>query len=206
MTVVILARRLRLVVVLLFAAALACFGAGSAWAHTAFSSSSPSDGEQLVTPPGAVEVVFTDEILDLGAQIVVAGPAGPVEASRPMVDGDRVSAALPADLVSGDYTVQWRVTAADGHPVTGELGFSVAAVAPPTETATAAPSASVAAPSPEPTGETSVAAAPEPSVAEAPEPSDDAGGLGTSRPLMLGLGALAVAVVAAGVAVRRRRG
>ena len=45
--------------------------AGPAAAHESLISSSPSEGERLAAPPDAVELVFTDEVLPVGAVVVV---------------------------------------------------------------------------------------------------------------------------------------
>lgn len=103
-----------------------------AYAHEDLRSSVPADGSAGPTPaavelvPAAVELVLTAPPLAVGAQVVVSGPAGPVTSAPPVVEGARLSAALPERLPPGKYRMAWQVTAADGHPVTGELGFTVA--------------------------------------------------------------------------------
>lgn len=132
---------------------LLAVAAPPAAAHTDLASTTPADGERLAEPPAEVTLVFTAEVLELGAAVAVTGPAGLLDAGPPVVDGASVTAALPAGLPGGDYEVAWRVTAADGHPISGTFTFSVAAApAPTTSETTAAPattSSDVAAAPPE---------------------------------------------------------
>jgi methionine-rich copper-binding protein CopC len=163
-----------------------------AYAHEDLLSSLPADGSAGPAPT-AVELVLTAPPLTVGAQVVVSGPAGPVASAAPVVDGDRLAAAFPEGLPPGEYRVAWQVTAADGHPVTGELGFTVT----PLPAATAEPD-----PSPQPAG----TAEPEPAEdADAPVgagPADRAATGVAVSPLAAGV--VAVGAVAAGWLVVRR--
>ncbi|MFZ5872154.1 MAG: copper resistance CopC family protein [Actinomycetota bacterium] len=161
-------------------AILLAVAAPPAAAHTSLRSTSPSEGDRLTAPPAEVTLVFTDQVLEIGTAVAVTGPAGPVDAGPPVVDGASVTAGLPAGLPGGDYEVAWRVTAADGHPISGTFAFSVAAAATTSETA--------AAPATTP-----------PNVAAAPAD----GGVPASRWWLLAVAVLLGAAVA--FAVRRRR-
>src|SRR5690606_32208723 len=68
-------------------------------------------------------------------QVVVTGPDGVVVSDGPaqLVDTSVVQP-LVATLPAGPYTVEWRVTSADGHPLSGALTFTATeatGVAPP---------------------------------------------------------------------------
>ena len=113
--------------------------------------------------PDRVEFVYNENINpSLGAQVVVAGPDGRNRTiENPTVDGPRVTAPMPADLGTGEMTVRYRVVSADGHPVAGEITFTVG---PPALGGTA--TSQVAAPTSEadePASTDSAAAAPTPS-------------------------------------------
>ena len=80
-----------------------------------------------VSPSSGVEdrsVLWADA---KGAQIVVTGPSGPVQTGAPTVSGQSVRQALAADSPAGNYSITWRVTSEDGHPVTGTLHFTAQA-------------------------------------------------------------------------------
>jgi copper resistance protein C len=58
---------------------------------------------------------------------VVTGPQGPVQLGAPEVTESTVSQNLQGGSPAGQYTVAWRVTAADGHPLSGTFGFTAEA-------------------------------------------------------------------------------
>ena len=116
---------------------LAALGAGlvlalvaaPAYAHTELTSSNPADGATLATPPAQVVLTFSEAPVALGAQVVVTGPTGAVSAGAPRLDGLTVVQDVQPSGPAGRYTVEWRLTSDDGHPVSGTLGFTASAAA-----------------------------------------------------------------------------
>lgn len=125
---------------LLLVAALVLAPAHGAVAHDALVGTDPADGSTVRTAPEALTLTFTGEIATVGAQVVVrgvgAGGADLVD-GPPEVAGAEVVQPLTA-LGPGDYEVLWRVTSQDGHPISGELAFTVAGAAGASGTATSA--------------------------------------------------------------------
>lgn len=106
---------------------------GVARAHDELIGSDPEDGAALDAAPEAVTLTFSGPISDLGAQVVLEDASGgALTEGEPRVDGTQVVQDL-ADLGTGDYTVLWRVTSSDGHPISGELSFTVTAEEEPAE-------------------------------------------------------------------------
>lgn len=133
----------RTIAATMLALALGLGGAAGAAAHTALTGSDPADGAALATAPTTVTLTFSEAINPAFANIAVSAADGRNRVSGPAkVDGPRLSAPVDSDLPGGDYTVGYRVVSADGHPVTGEVRFSVAAAPGATTTAAAAPPAS----------------------------------------------------------------
>ncbi|QTE30199.1 copper resistance CopC family protein [Pengzhenrongella sicca] len=196
--------------------ALILFGAASpASAHDALVSATPADGSTVEAAPATVDLVFAEPAVALGTEIVVLGPDGATVSTGAVVLTDAtVSQALVADRPAGTYTVQYRVTSADGHPVSGQLTFvATGAVAAP-----AAPD--VVAPTGAPSGEqveVAPSAAPSSLVPTSPagtsaasssDAEDDAARDaqdGAGSPLPWVLAAAAVALAAAGWRVWRTR-
>jgi methionine-rich copper-binding protein CopC len=116
----------------------ALFGAAPAGAHDRITSTTPRDGER-VTAPASVDLAFTEDVVTLGTAVRVQGPSGVVSRGAPVVRGREVTQALAPGLVSGSYAVAWRVTSADGHPVSGTFAFTVVA-SPSAETGPGTPS------------------------------------------------------------------
>ena len=190
-------RSVRAVPAAALALALLVAVAPAAAAHDQLISTDPPDGAVLDTAPASVGLTFSEDVLDISTTVVVAGPSGSVPTTA-SVDGTTVTAALPADLPDGAYTVTWRVVSGDGHPVQGSFGFTVQAADSATgntgdpgttRTASAAPPASATA---------SPSASPSPATTE---------GTAGSGPLGLVAGIAGAALVAALLVLllRRRR-
>ena len=108
-------------------------------AHDVLEKTTPADGTVVDRLPGAVVLTFSEPPLSIGAQVVVTGPTGNVASGTPTLDGRDVTQALAPTAPGGDYTVSYRVTSDDGHPVSGSFSFH-ATVGLDGSTATAGPS------------------------------------------------------------------
>lgn len=102
-------------------------------AHTSFLSSSPAADSVVTEQPGTISVTTTDDLLVLGGEVTgmalqVSGPSG---SDEPLYYGDGcvtvsgATAATKAQLGQpGEYTVTWKVIAADSHPLDGQFTFT----------------------------------------------------------------------------------
>lgn len=97
-------------------------------AHNSLIGSDPKDGALLESGPARIELKF-DQPVQAGTQlnsITVIGPnddrwqAGPAT-----VASNVVSTSVSPLGPTGEYKVRWRILSADGHPVSGELKFSL---------------------------------------------------------------------------------
>ena len=105
--------------------ALALAPVAPASAHAALISSSPADGAVVDAVPDAVELTFS-EVVATPAYVVVTGPDGrTVSEGKPQVADASVSQPTGPSDVEGQYTVNYRIVSADGHPVSGTVRFSV---------------------------------------------------------------------------------
>lgn len=148
----------RIAVLALLTALVAALGLPrAAWAHTGLIDSSPADGATVARPPDAVVLTFNERVLDQGTKVLVTGPDGSATRGDPRLADTTVVQALRPDLPAGRYTVEWRVTSVDGHPVSGELSFRVRAApttaastreTPTPASATVSPPATAASPEP----------------------------------------------------------
>jgi copper resistance protein C len=118
-------RTRRILLVLVVAVVTLVFAAGPAAAHTELISTTPADQQTVGRTPAVVVLTFDDSLLAMGTQVVVTGPQGPVQIGTPDVAETRVSQNLQGGP-AGHYTVAWRVTAADGHPLAGTFTFTAA--------------------------------------------------------------------------------
>ncbi|WP_051684388.1 copper resistance CopC family protein [Blastococcus sp. URHD0036] len=120
-------RRSVLLTALAAVASIALLGLGvpAASAHDALTGAAPADGAAVATPPDRVELQFSGVVQELGAQVVVRGPDGTtVSQGDPEVVDTTLEQPLGSRLPAGTYTVEWRVTSADGHPISGTTSFT----------------------------------------------------------------------------------
>ena len=103
-----------------------------ALAHARLLETDPTDGARLSQPPEQVRLRFNEPIEAEFSPLKVFDPQGDRvdrDNARIASDDARVLVAdleeLPEGSRTGVYTVEWRVTSADGHPVNGTYGFNV---------------------------------------------------------------------------------
>ncbi|MDG4796359.1 copper resistance CopC family protein [Micromonospora sp. WMMD1082] len=122
-------------------------------AHNQLTGSSPRDGARVATAPERVELRFLARLDASTTKITITGPDN-VDAlgGKPRFSGNRVSAPL-APARAGLYIVGYEVVSGDGHPITGEVRFTLT-TGTPAET-------------PEPTPADPTAATPAPTTAPA---------------------------------------
>ncbi|HEY8307573.1 MAG TPA: copper resistance CopC family protein [Lapillicoccus sp.] len=97
--------------------------AGPASAHDVLRSTNPADGAVVDRLPDRVVLTFDEPALAIGTQVVVTGPAGTVSDGPPQLIDAEVRQPVRSGP-AGRYTVLWRVTSADGHPVSGTFAFT----------------------------------------------------------------------------------
>lgn len=57
--------------------------------------------------------------------MVLEGPSGTVELAEVSIAGNVMFGTLEGELANGEYTISWKIIGADGHPIEGEVPFSV---------------------------------------------------------------------------------
>ncbi|RBP62911.1 hypothetical protein DFO66_11215 [Brevibacterium sanguinis] len=116
---------LRLGFVALLVAAMSVLAFAPASAHDQLVSSNPEDGAKLDQQPEWIEMTFSGEVQEVGSEVKVEIDGTDVSAGELAVDGTKLTVALPDNLKPGEYTVIWRVVSSDGHPISGEYGFTI---------------------------------------------------------------------------------
>lgn len=98
-----------------------------ALAHNVIIGSDPAQNASLATGPSKVSLTFDQYVQGADVnQIAVTGPNGGQWAEGPIsVVNNVISAPLRPLGPAGKYTVGYRVLSADGHPVTGEVSFTL---------------------------------------------------------------------------------
>jgi methionine-rich copper-binding protein CopC len=187
----------RAAIVIIFAALATGAVADAAAAHTELAGSEPADGATLRMAPSSVELRFSQRLGSPQATVTITGPDGARLPNTPAtVDGPRVVVPLGALPAAGRYAAAYRVIAADGDPVTGEIDFMVASA--PAASPTHPPSPAASATSPAPTASSS----PSPAAAAA---SDEGGFPAWAVVLVVGGVVLLGCGAGAWLALRRAR-
>lgn len=107
-------------------ATLALLGsAGPALAHNVLVSSDPAAGAVLDTAPEKVTFTFDQPIENFDPALKVFGPGGnDFTTAAPTVVGSSIWAPMAAGP-AGEYRAVFRIVSSDGHPVTGEVTFTL---------------------------------------------------------------------------------
>ncbi|MCF7551887.1 copper resistance CopC family protein [Pseudonocardia sp. WMMC193] len=164
-------------------------GAAPAFAHAQFEGSDPADGASLATGPQTVTLTFSDTMQQGFNTITVTGPDGAQyqAAGDPKAQDTTVSIGVNPLGPAGVYQIGYRVLSDDGHPITGQIGFTLTQPGPGAGTQAAAPTAAA------PTSQAPVA--------QAAQEDQESGGMPV-WPWIVG----AIVLVAAGVVVAMRLG
>jgi methionine-rich copper-binding protein CopC len=104
---------------------LALAGAGPASAHAVRVATDPASDTALTKGPARVSATFNEQLQTTFAAMTVVGPDGNLwsNGAAPQVQGAVVSVDLRPLGPVGAYTVNYRVTSADGHVVSGAWSF-----------------------------------------------------------------------------------
>jgi methionine-rich copper-binding protein CopC len=191
---------LSMVLALVGGTVVSILSAGSASAHDQLVGSDPKDGAELEKPVTSVTLEYSAEIIADGTQVRATTPDGEVDADV-TVDGTDVVVDLGEQTSGGEYDLAWRVVSSDGHPIEGELSWTVADQPEPTPSDEATPSDEPSETAESPEAAASDAAA-EPAPSSSPAQSTDDDG---SIPLLYGAALVAIIGVALALLVRSRR-
>jgi copper resistance protein C len=118
--------------------------APAASAHATRVATDPADNATLSSSPTRVSATFNEALQSAFAALTIVGPDGNLwNDGDPTVQGAVLSAAVRPLGPTGVYTVNYRVTSADGHVVSGSWSFQLTVAG----SGTPGPPAAAAAPS-----------------------------------------------------------
>ncbi|GAA3535661.1 copper resistance protein CopC [Amycolatopsis ultiminotia] len=98
-----------------------------ALAHNVLINSDPGNAASVAKGPAKVTLTFDQYVQNADVnQIAVTGPNGGQWAEGPVtVENNVLSAPLRPLGPAGKYTIGYRILSADGHPVSGEIPFTL---------------------------------------------------------------------------------
>ncbi len=132
---------LRILAATLLMALMTATSSAVANAHTVLVASDPAADAILTVAPAKVSATFNEDLQPNFAAMTVVGPDGNLWSSGDAdIHGTVAAVAVRPLGPSGRYTVNYRVTSADGHVVSGAWSFtmSVAGTGAPGPAATSA--------------------------------------------------------------------
>ncbi|GHH48681.1 copper resistance CopC family protein [Lentzea cavernae] len=119
----------RALIAFLFAGAAVLATAAPAAAHNALIGSDPKDKSSLEVGPSSITLTFDQDVQGgqgINAISVTDSNGGHYEvAGDPTIKDTAVSAKVNALGKAGEYKIGYRILSADGHPVSGELTFTL---------------------------------------------------------------------------------
>ena len=100
--------------------------APAASAHAHLIATDPATDAALTAGPSEVSATFNEQLQTAFAAMTVVGPDGNLwSTGEPRVQGAVVSVHVMPLGPAGVYTVNYRVTSGDGHPVSGSWSFQL---------------------------------------------------------------------------------
>lgn len=132
---------MRKLAVVVGVACLALLGlATPAFAHNSLVSSTPANEATVESTPATIKLTF-DQPVQKGEGLNTVSVRGPDntgwQTGSVQVESNVVSASLDELGPKGGYTITYRIVSADGHPVSGEVAFTLAKAGNGTPTAAA---------------------------------------------------------------------
>ena len=116
----------RLAAVVLLIVAMAVSGTPPAWAHAVRVAADPAPDATVSTGPARVTATFNEQLQTTFSAMTVVGPDGNLWSDgASQVQGAAVSVGVRPLGPTGRYTVNYRVTSADGHVVSGSWSFTL---------------------------------------------------------------------------------
>lgn len=94
-------------------------------AHAEFVSSSPAGGARLPSLPSTVRLTFSETMRTPAFVVVTAADGTEVASGQAETLDAEVIQEVTGSAGPGEYAVSYRVTSADGHPVSGTVRFVV---------------------------------------------------------------------------------
>ncbi|WP_158582993.1 copper resistance CopC family protein [Lysinibacillus yapensis] len=97
----------------------------TAFAHSNLGASNPADGEVVAEPLNEITLEFEGQI-EQGSFIEVTTTSGQAVEIQDITIGEGTLTGTVAEpLPNGDYSVNWSIISADGHPLEGDFSFKV---------------------------------------------------------------------------------
>jgi methionine-rich copper-binding protein CopC len=98
--------------------------ANQTFAHTSLESSVPSDGEIVEEPLQQIILKYATKV-ENGSTFQVKNSQGEIMEIGVLVQQDVLKGTADKPLPNDQYTLDWSIIGADGHPIKGTLAFQI---------------------------------------------------------------------------------
>lgn len=96
----------------------------SVQAHTTLTSSTPAEGEVLQKQPADIELVFGTVIEESGS-MTLKGSNQDYKMENISINENVMTGSVNEELPNGPYIISWSIIGEDGHPIEGQVPFSL---------------------------------------------------------------------------------
>lgn len=100
------------------------FGA-NVFAHSHLEDSTPKSGEIITVPLKNITLRFETAVEPTSAFTLADVNGAEVSLPGVMINGNQLIANVDNELANGDYTIHWKIIGEDGHPLEGDIPFTV---------------------------------------------------------------------------------
>jgi copper resistance protein C len=121
------------------------FGA-NVFAHSHLEDSTPKNGEIVTEELTAITLTFETAIEPTSSFTLLNDKNASIPLSTVSISGKQLIANVEDNLINGGYTIHWKIIGEDGHPLEGDIPFTVSLpenAVPPEQTETESPATDV---------------------------------------------------------------
>jgi copper resistance protein C len=93
-------------------------------AHTTLVSSNPSEAQVITEPMKQITLEF-ESTLEKLSTLTLLQDSKQIAIGDIQVENNKMIANLPEELQNGNYKIEWKIVGEDGHPISGQISFSV---------------------------------------------------------------------------------
>lgn len=97
----------------------------NAYAHTHLDSSTPEDGQVVTEELSEITLHFEGKIEQTSKMVLSNSQGQTLPIGNISMEDGKMIGSLESPMENGDYLLTWNIIGADGHPIEGEISFSV---------------------------------------------------------------------------------
>ena len=96
-----------------------------AYAHTGLESSNPANGSSVTEALHEIILTFETKIEETSSFKLVNDTNEEVAVTNISIVGNTMTGIVDRSIENGSYSIQWKIIGVDGHPIKGEIPFTL---------------------------------------------------------------------------------